>query len=59
MDNVRIPAGETLEMPSPVNVAHLAPEGAVQLSPGDCAPMSLVEQVTLLPLVFSLTLSVT
>ena len=32
-DNVRIPPGETLELPSPVNVAHLAPEGAVQLAP--------------------------
>jgi hypothetical protein len=33
LDGFRVPPGETLSMPSNVNVAHLAPEGAVQLSP--------------------------
>jgi hypothetical protein len=33
LENVRIPPGETLSAPSPVNVAHLAPEGAVQIAP--------------------------
>jgi hypothetical protein len=33
LDDFRVPPGETLDMPSPVNVAHLAPEGAVQLWP--------------------------
>jgi hypothetical protein len=33
LDDFRVPPGETLNMPSPVNVAHLAPAGAVQLSP--------------------------
>jgi hypothetical protein len=28
-----VPPGDTLTMPFPVNVAHLAPEGAVQLFP--------------------------
>jgi len=32
LDDFRVPPGETLDMPSPVNVAHLAPEGAVQLA---------------------------
>jgi hypothetical protein len=33
LNDFRVPPGETLDLPSPVNVAHLAPEGAVQLSP--------------------------
>lgn len=32
-DDFRVPPGETLQMPYPVNFAHLAPDGAVQLSP--------------------------
>jgi hypothetical protein len=33
LNDFRVPPGETPSMPFPVNVAHLAPEGAVQLSP--------------------------
>jgi hypothetical protein len=33
LNNFRVPPGETLNGPSRVNVAHLAPEGAVRLSP--------------------------
>lgn len=33
LNDFRVPPGETLDLPSRVNVAHLAPEGAVQLSP--------------------------
>jgi hypothetical protein len=32
LNNFRVPPGETLTMSSPVNFAHLAPEGAVQLA---------------------------
>jgi hypothetical protein len=32
LNDFRVPPGETLDLSSPVNVAHLAPEGAVQLS---------------------------
>jgi hypothetical protein len=33
LNDFRVPPGETLDMPSPVNVDHLAPEAAVQLAP--------------------------
>ncbi len=33
LNDFRVPPGETLDLPSRVNIAHLAPEGAVQLSP--------------------------
>src|SRR5262249_546200 len=33
LNDFRVPPGETLDTPFPVNVAHLAPEGAVQLAP--------------------------
>jgi hypothetical protein len=33
LNDFRVPPGETLDLPSRVNVAHLAPDGAVQLSP--------------------------
>jgi hypothetical protein len=32
LNDFHVPPGETLDLPSRVNVAHLAPEGAVQLS---------------------------
>jgi hypothetical protein len=33
LNDLRVPPGETLDMSFPVNFAHLAPDGAVQLSP--------------------------